>query len=1081
MRSVLIHLRPLDPSTNARVDVRVGDCASSDDYGLLGQQWEPAIGRRPTLTMELMGPEIDGRVQVGKAKFEVLLAEIKTVASPQTLVFKGAPVTILLAEAEQDLGDTPEFSGVITSAILNLDTLVLAIDAEVSTDLIDKPLLTAEFDGSGGIGGDAAKRGVLKPFGFGQVFNIQPVWFDETRNIGMIDGYGGCLSIDWLGEGLSSFGARVADYATYAALAAAIDSDAIKPGQWGTCVAQGLVGLGAPPVAPIGVHASFLANRTGSAMRRIMEVMGGVPVGRIDTSAFSAIDTTVDRAVHYWTSEQRQIRDLLEALAGAVNATPLVTFQGRITVTRATGGAVAATLDRSGEQEPRVLDWRIADAPTPYRQMKSRAARPANVLSRAEVRFVDTLEDKGLWNINTVYRAGQIVWLSDKSSWLYTSLTPAAGHFPPAGSGGAFPRSDGYWTEQTGPLGALAQQDVADYLTQVGGVGKPELFATAGENKVYNGDAEQGLAGWINDEAATGTLSLSSSVESIGGAQSFKLTKATVGDGTNMVGRAIQVIPGQKWVFRARVYGSNATSTGLYVRLNVRANPVKPTGGYVTAIERTGVIDVVGNGAIATGVSIKEFVVTIPAGVFWVSPAIYAWTGAPLILVVDDVFLGQQTDYANVGGSTRPDDNATRNNPAGVYSGSASYSRGDLVQTPDGTKTYIAKQNVPAGTLLTNTAYFDLFVQGTGGAAGANAFQASLTNPLISIVTAPDGSGGDYSGANGDMRLWEGSINRSTASSYSIVGSVPWASIHPTTGHYVITDPGVDQAQVQFDVSYASVTYRLTLYVVKNKRGTAGTDGFFVETGIRFFGINVFPSGAADPVRWSGGSGTIRLIKGGARITAGVSYDIENDGNVTGLSLTGDTFTFTDIATDVASFKIKAILDGVTREETISVKRIYDGSPAFEASDDIGISSQVVYNASPVNMGGFTTTIPGNRTVRLSAAVGYSPPDFPPPPPGYLAWTGRIHLYYQNLTTGGSPTLLVSSTNGTLASKERTGDAGEPGPVNIVNGSASASDEFTSATTDCLYQFWVTIDSNGVTNSSGPVTAGGTLTSEVIA
>ena len=36
-----------------------------------------------------------------------------------------------------------------------------------------------------------------------------------------------------------------------------IDAKAVAPGRWATCLAEGLVGLGAPPVGVIGVNATF--------------------------------------------------------------------------------------------------------------------------------------------------------------------------------------------------------------------------------------------------------------------------------------------------------------------------------------------------------------------------------------------------------------------------------------------------------------------------------------------------------------------------------------------------------------------------------------------------------------------------------------------------------------------------------------------------------------------------------------------------------------------------------------------------------------------------------------------------------
>jgi hypothetical protein len=462
MKAALIKISPLVVATNARVDVYCGVAPSSNDYGTMGINWEPAVDRAPELSIETMSPEIDGRVQAGRARFRLNLRAVRQVTAPETLSWRGAPVIILTDDAAQDLGAVPEFDGMITAARLDVETLLLDIEAEVSSALIDKPLLTAEFTGGAGAAGGAAKRGSLKPAGFGSVKNIEPAWYDDTRNIGMIDGYGNTISIDWLGEGLSSLGPRVADYANYAALAAAIDSHAIPLGRWGSCVAEGLVGLGAPPVGIVTVHAVFGANRPGAMMRRWIETHAGVAAGKIDISSFNALDAAVNRAVHYWTDSQITVKSMLEQMAASCNATPLISFQGKIAVTRAFGGATVATLDRSGSVEPRVIDWKSAGNDAPFYKLRARTARPARVLSRDQVNYVDTLADRGLFSPTEIYRAGNIVWLSDGSSWLYTASLPSSGNVPTVGSA--------YWFRQTPPtivdfanvVGATRPEDNAD-------------------------------------------------------------------------------------------------------------------------------------------------------------------------------------------------------------------------------------------------------------------------------------------------------------------------------------------------------------------------------------------------------------------------------------------------------------------------------------------------------------------------------------------------------------------------------------------------------------------------------------------
>ncbi len=431
MKQVLIHLRPFDRAAGVRRDVRIGDGPNGEIYGALGQAWEPALVVRPQLSIELFNLDLDGGVATGKAQFVVQLGSVTSVAAPLDLYWKGAPVTIYSDEAGQ-AGGGVEFEGYVRDATPDADTGRMTVTAEVSDTLLDKPLLTASFTGGGGIGGDAGRRGVLLPAGFGSVKNIEPVWFDLTRNIGMIDGYDNTVSIDWLGEGLSSFGPAVADYPSYAALAAAIDARDVKPGEWAKCTAKGLVGLGAPPVAPITVHAVFGSNRIGAIIRRICTVHAGISNAMIDVAAFNTVDAILDLPVHYWTSTDRNVKDLAEALARSANAALFLSFQGKITITRAIPSAPVLTIDRGGGGSPRVIRWRAGSVPAPYFQIRARSARPARVLRLEEVNYKDTIEDKGLYLGTESYRAGNIVWLSDGSQWLYISDDVTSGNSPVA-------------------------------------------------------------------------------------------------------------------------------------------------------------------------------------------------------------------------------------------------------------------------------------------------------------------------------------------------------------------------------------------------------------------------------------------------------------------------------------------------------------------------------------------------------------------------------------------------------------------------------------------------------------------------
>jgi hypothetical protein len=453
MKPVLIYARPFSLAALARIDVRMGDGGAGADHAVGGFAWEPVITGRPELSIELFTLALDGQVQAGKCKFSCKPKQLMNVGTnPELLYWDGAPITVFCDGPLEGPTAIPAFTGTVQSPSYDKDGEELTINAEVSSAIIDVNLLTLIFNGDGASGGDAAKRGTLRPAGFGTMYSIEPVWFDSARNIGQIDGYANTLGIDWLGEGLSSFGASVGDYASYAALAAAIDAHAVPPGRWATCIAEGLVGLGAPPVGVITCHARFGYTKSGAWMQRILQTHAGIASGLIDTAAFSALDTAVNRPIGYWTAEQRNVKDLLQAIARAANATPLINFQGQVTVTRVATSAAAFTLDRAGGGSPRVKTWRPGIAPSPYYNLVARTARPGRVLTFDEVNYVDDIIDRGLFNSATVYRAGNRVSTIDGTGYLYINATAASGHVPPAGTlPPATPASDAYWQQVLPP------------------------------------------------------------------------------------------------------------------------------------------------------------------------------------------------------------------------------------------------------------------------------------------------------------------------------------------------------------------------------------------------------------------------------------------------------------------------------------------------------------------------------------------------------------------------------------------------------------------------------------------------------
>lgn len=436
MFAILAHIRPLDPATNERVDVYVASTPGPAFQGLGGFVWESAITRRPRATIELFAIDLAPGTRVAQADFDIDLGQIHEV-NAFDLHWKGAPVTIYRAD-DLTWPATVEFNGYVSDPKRNLDTNVMTLNCVVNVQL-DKPLLTKGFDETD-LEFDADKRTTLLPAGFGTCLNVQPLLFDSVRNFYMIDGYQNLIGVDWVGEGLATLGPGFANYADYVTLKAAYDAGDVPPGRWATCIAEGILALGAPPVGIITCHVRLGYGMTGALIRRALIEHAEVPPELIEDASLDALDDAVPYPIHYWTSDQVQVKEVVEALAAGCNASPIITMQGKLAVLRPFGGALLGHFIRRGFSEPAVTDWKSQDMVTPYWRLTARAGRPVRVMAFDEINYEDVLTDRGLYRNDETYRRGNIVWLRNKSQWLWINETPSAGHPPPDGTAG-----DAYW------------------------------------------------------------------------------------------------------------------------------------------------------------------------------------------------------------------------------------------------------------------------------------------------------------------------------------------------------------------------------------------------------------------------------------------------------------------------------------------------------------------------------------------------------------------------------------------------------------------------------------------------------------
>ena len=166
---------------------------------------------------------------------------------------------------------------------------------------------------------------------------------------------------------------------------------------------------------------------------------------------------------------------------------------------------------------------------------------------------------------------------------------------------------------------------------------------------------------------------------------------------------------------------------------------------------------------------------------------------------------------------------STRNVPRGTYAAGTTYVRGDSVlfsgssyQLIVASSTGNAPPDVARWALLANAG------SGPAGADGLPGLTVIVSNEAHVVATAADGSGGDYTGAGGQMRVLRGETVLTPT--FSIAAKTPntsWISID-SSGNYTVTDPGVDLATATLRAVNVGVNYDRTYTLARSKQGVTG-------------------------------------------------------------------------------------------------------------------------------------------------------------------------------------------------------------------------------------------------------------------
>ncbi|HEX5183581.1 MAG TPA: hypothetical protein VFW19_10575 [Allosphingosinicella sp.] len=592
---VLAEISPLDTVSGNRVTLRA--CSSDDRTitGLNGVRWWPAMSKTPTLSIQLFEGDWSSDVQTGSASFTLLTDKLARLdANARRYRWAGAPVTIYAGLSGDAWPWTTYFVGRVDTFQAKGNSL--DITAKVDDQPFQANALTLTYAGTGGLEGGTDLTNKVKPWVLGAAANVQPVLIDSVNNVFQFSAYGPIQAVTTLYERASDFGASVGDFASYAALVAAT----IPNGRWGTCIASGLVRLGAPPFGVITGDVQGDANggtfirKTGAIISRIA-TQAGLSTSYLDTASLAALDTALPYNVNCVLTEQTTVIDIAKALAQPLNAQAIVSLTGQLFVCRVNISASGVlTLDAQGRQKPKITGSTENNVSPPYWRVEFGAQRSWYVHSFSDIAWVATLNQRGAYVSSNWYRPGDIVQ-NQNASWIYTGSTPGTGNAPPT-----LPTSsNSFWTlmqagskvislaidrsqityDGTGALVPSSQTINFTINAQNLSTSSYTVSLTDGAGNVLNANTYLTAAGG-------GTFSPSGSQAVLSGSPLFQMTAANFNSaiGVNSAQAVVVTVSHPDGVSDARSVvksQAGATAKTVYISSNLQAINFDSTGAVV--------------------------------------------------------------------------------------------------------------------------------------------------------------------------------------------------------------------------------------------------------------------------------------------------------------------------------------------------------------------------------------------------------------------------------------------------------------------------------------------------------------------
>lgn len=447
----LAKVEPLDLETGNRIAIHLSAHQDRRVTGLGGKVWEPAITAAPSVGIALWNGDFLAAVEPAGATLPINMTVVKnTWPDADRYSWAGAPVTIYAEELGEGWPWRKRFIGRVNN--LARKSQVLTLTAEVDKEPHAKNLLTATYAGTEGIEGGTDLKNRVKPLVIGWARNVEPVLIDAENSVYQFSAYGPIEAVTTLFERGSPFPDAMADHADYTALVAAT----IPPGKWATCLASGLIRLGAPAYGVItadlkGHKVGEVTPRLTGAVITAIAAIAGVDTDLLDADSLAALDLAVPFPINIVQTDQITFLDLAKAMALACNAQAGIGLTGTffaapVSLAPIDDPELIMVLNAQGRALPQITASEEAAVSVPYWRTVLGANRNWRVQTAEEIAFTTELRDLGDYDDAVTYREGNQVKTENGAGWLYVNPVASAGNDPPI-----WPTTSNAWWENTLP------------------------------------------------------------------------------------------------------------------------------------------------------------------------------------------------------------------------------------------------------------------------------------------------------------------------------------------------------------------------------------------------------------------------------------------------------------------------------------------------------------------------------------------------------------------------------------------------------------------------------------------------------